>query len=135
MMRNQVQYDEEGFKVACGDEIKQVAYHNVSKDLLTMHKLHKVHEFLEHGGKIRASRLDNGEYVLESHVDGLGGGPGWAIVTALVGYPLVGLAALGTLIVTLPSGPGCVVAAAAVATGGTHLVTEAVIVVAAIPTP
>lgn len=122
------------YRVKDAEGMHDVHTYDVSNDLRRM-KFHQVQDFLNHGGKIKAVKLDNGEYVLRSHVDGKGSGPGWAIVTALVGYPLVGLAALGTLIVTLPSGPGCVVAAAAVATGGTHLVTEAVIVVAAIPTP
>ena len=45
--------------------------------------------FIEQGGKIRASKLDNGEYVLRAHVPGLGGGPLFAVI-ATVGTLVVG---------------------------------------------
>lgn len=92
-------------------------------------------KFQRVGNRIRASRLDNGDFVVRPHAGLKGGGPGWGCVVALVGYTSVGIAALGTLIVTAPSGPGCVAAAAGVAMGGCAAVTKAVIVVTGMPTP
>ncbi len=141
MMQREVLHDDNGFKVRDIDGIHEVAYHNVSRDLQAMHKAQKVRDFIERGGKIRIAQLhdvqnpNNIEYGVREKVDGLGGGPGWCVVVAIVGYTSVGVASLGTLIATLPSGPGAIVAAAAVATAGTALVTKAVLVTAVLPTP
>lgn len=111
-----------------------VQRHDVSPFLRTLSP-EKMQKYNQVGNKIRAIRLSNGDYRVQEESTLRGGGPGWACVTAMVGYTAVGIAALGTLIVTAPSGPGCVAAAAAVATAGTAAVTKAVIVIAATPTP
>lgn len=95
----------------------------------------QLQKYGEVGNKIRAIKLSNGDYRVQEQGELKGSGPIWACVTAIAGYTAVGVASLGTLIVTAPSGPGCVAAAAGVAISGTIAVTKAVIVVAASPTP
>jgi len=122
------------FKVRDGITEHTVFNYNKSKFLRGLNE-EQLQKFEQAENRYKAIKLSDGQYQVTEDGGLKGGGPGWAIATALIGYTTVGVAALGTLIATLPSGPGCVVAAAAVATGGVHLVTEAVIAVAVIPTP
>lgn len=128
MSRGRVMHDPvEGFKVIGAEGIKQVACHNVSRDLMQMHKLNKVREFLDHGGSIRVSQLDNGEYVLRAKVHGLGGGPGTATV-AYIGINIASAAAAAAC-------SWCPFLAAGVALGGHALATAAALALIATPTP
>lgn len=122
------------FFVKEGDQLHTVKRHDVSPFLRNLSP-QQLTKFSAMGNRIKAVKLSNGDFRLEERGELLGGGPGWACIVAMAGYTAVGIAALGTLIVTAPSGPGCVAAAAAVAAGGTAAVTKAVIVVAATPTP
>lgn len=116
----------------CGEHA--VKRHDVSPFLRSLSQ-EQLKKYGKVGNKVRAIKLSNGDYRVQEQGELKGGGPGWACVVAIVGYTAVGLASLGTLIVTAPSGPGCIAAAGAVASAGTIAVTKAVIVVAATPTP
>ena len=122
------------FRLRVGDQEHVVKSYDVHPFLRNMSSA-QLEKFQQVGNRIKAVQLDNKDYVVRPGGELMGGGPIWATITAMAGYTAVGVAALGTLIVTAPSGPGCVAAAAAVATAGTAVVTKAVIVVAAVPTP
>lgn len=89
----------------------------------------------ECGNRYRIAKLDKENYTIHEQGGLKGGGPVGATILAIGGFTAVGLASLGTLIVTLPSGPGALAAAAAVATAGTAAVTAGVIAAAVVPTP
>lgn len=67
-----------------------------------------------------------------------GGGPVLATALAVIGYPVVAVGSLATAIgitVATEDAKAGLTAGAAVATGGTALVTKAIVVAAAAPTP
>ena len=113
---------------------REVKRHDVSPFLRSLSP-EQLQKYSKVGNKVRAIKLSNGDYRVQEESTIRGGGPIWGCITAVVGYTAVGAAALGTLIATAPSGPGCVAAAWGVAAAGTAAVTKAVIVVAAAPTP
>lgn len=96
----------------------------------------QLHKFTDMGNRIKAIQLHNGDYMLRAKGDLNGGGPWLAAITAAVGYPVVGLAALGATIASIPAvGPGCFLVGLGVATSGGALVTKGVIAAAIVPTP
>ena len=90
------------------------------------------------GGRYKAIKLSNGDYIIREKGQLKGGGGLFAAVVALVGYPLVGVASVATAISvsvsTMDIGAG-LTAGGIVATSGCAAVTYAVVATAATPTP
>jgi hypothetical protein len=99
---------------------------------------HQLRSFLAQGGKIRASRLDNGDYVVRAHTQGLGGGPIFGAITAIVTFTATGIAAVGTMVgvtvVTLNPVAGFA-AGAAVGSAGAGMSGAATAAATVAPTP
>lgn len=136
-MQRQVIHDDNGFKVLDANQLHQVKSYDVDPMLRKMHA-HQLRAFIQQGGKIRASKLNNGDYVLRAHVPGLGGGPIFGAITAFVTFTVTGVAAAGTLVgVTIVTGGNVaagVVAGAAVGKAGCELSTAATLAATAAPT-
>lgn len=124
-MTHQVIRDDNGFKFFDGKTFHNIKSHDVDPSLHKM-QINQLKSFLDQGGQIRASRLDNGDYVIRRHVPGLGGGPILAAIVCGVGMTLSGVAAVGTFaavtVVTLNpvagvAAGGAVGSAGAAATG------------------
>ena len=102
---------------------------------LTSEQLHK---FQQVGNRVRATRLNNGDIVVRPGGELKGGGGILATAIAVVGYPVVGVAAVATAIgvtVTTLNPLAGLAAGGGVATAGTAAVTQVVIIAAAAPTP
>lgn len=116
---------------------RPVKFHDVDSKLQRM-DIHQLHSFLDSGCKIKAIRLDNGDYIVRPSVPGLGGGPIFGAITAIVTYTATGVAAVGTMIgVSIVTGgniPAGLVAGAAVGKVGCELSTAATLAATAAPT-
>ena len=117
-MMRQITRDQDGFSVFDG-QVHRVKNHDIEPILRNL-QVNQLRVFLQEGGKIRAIKLDNGDYVLRAHVPGLAGGPvaagiAYGITKALCWTGLVG-AAVGVVAVT---GGAAIGAAGAVATTAT----------------
>ncbi len=136
-MMHQVIRDENGFRVFDGQQEHMVKPYFVDSLLKRMNP-EQVQRFIERGNRIRTIRLSDGEYRLQAMVPVKGGGPILATALAVIGYPAVAVASLGTAIgITVATGDpkAGLTAGAAIATGGTAVVTKAIVVAAAAPTP
>ena len=65
--------DDNGFHVFNDNKCQNIAGHDVEPLLRNM-KAKQLRQFINAGGKIKASKLDNGDFVLRSYVPGKGGG-------------------------------------------------------------
>lgn len=125
------------FSVFDGKVKHHVNPYDVDKSLRSMNRL-QLQSFLAQGGKIRASKLDNGEYVVRAHVPGLGGGPILGAITCIVGMTVTGVGAIGTgVAVFATTGDPFAAGGSAwgVATAGTAATAYATAAATASPTP
>ncbi|HML19856.1 MAG TPA: hypothetical protein PKD74_04740 [Candidatus Dependentiae bacterium] len=111
-MMHQLICDENGFRIIDGQKEQVVQPHFIDP-LLKRMSLVQLKTFVEQGNRVRAIKLDNGEYRLQAKVSGMGGGPATAMalywITKSLCWGAVGTAAAaGT----------ATVATAVVATGG-----------------
>ncbi len=101
----QVERDQEGYRVH--DEHGSHTVKNYDVDAL-LRKLgrQQLKQFLAQGGRIRAKRLDNGDYVLRAYVPGPGGGPIGATVGFFLGKGAVEVVGHGGIwLVSFVAGP------------------------------
>jgi len=132
----QVIRDRTAFRVVDGDVEHGVKNYDVCKPLRGLSE-ENLQRFEKLGGRYKAIKLSNGDYIVREQGELKGGGPGLSALIAIVGYPVVGVAALGTLVGVAATGDfgGALTAAGAVATGGCIAVTYAVVAAAGAPTP
>jgi len=124
------------FKVYDGVQLHDVKPYDVDSELREM-DIHQLRSFLASGCTIRATKLDNGDYILRHKVPGFGGGPVLGSIVCIAGFTLTGVAAVGTLFgVTVVAGPGAGFSSAcSVATAGTAATAYATAAATASPTP
>jgi hypothetical protein len=135
-MYDQLSVNADNFSVFDGKALHSVKSYDIDKSLRMMDK-HQLQSFLAQGGKIRASKLNNGEYVLRAHVPGLGGGPIVGVLTAIGTFTLTGIATVGAAAGGfVVGGPvGAVGAAVATANAGVAASAYATAGAFALPTP
>ena len=115
--------DDNGFHVFNDNKCQNIAGHDVEPLLRNM-KVKQLRQFINAGGKIKASKLDNGDFVLRSYVPGKGGVNDGIIIAASLGVGLLGTiasvgagVAAGVLTLNPAIGVAVAVAGAGVTTG------------------
>lgn len=94
----QLFYASTGFFVGINKQLLPIASHDVSQDLCPIKNVEKLKKLLQHG-YLSLSKLSNGEYKLNVHVRGIGGGAAGATVgfwsgksaVYVVGYGAIGI--------------------------------------------
>ena len=133
----QVIRDRTAFRVVDGDVEHGVKNYDICKPLRELSE-ENLQRFEELGGRYKAIKLSNGDYMVREQGELKGGGPGLSALIAIVGYPVVGVAAvasaIGVTIATMDIGAG-LTTGGTVATGGCIAVTYAVVAAAGAPTP
>ena len=136
-MMHQVIRDENGFRVFDGQQDHTVQPYFVDSLLKRMNP-EQIQRFVERGNRIRAIRLNDGEYRLQAMVPVKGGGPILATAIGIIGYST---AAIGSLFVavntaiTTGDAKAAISAGATLVTQGATAVTGAVIAAAISPVP
>lgn len=82
--RGMILHDGQGYKVFDGQNFRAVKPYDIDPMLRKM-KIDQFKQFIHAGCRIRASKLDNGDYVLRAYVPGNGGGAIGAVVGAAIG--------------------------------------------------
>ena len=121
-----VMRDETGFKVFDGQQERQVNNYDVHPFLRKLTP-EQVQKFEEVGGRIRASRMNNGDYNLTPQGGLNGGGPGLAWIT----YVAINAASAAGAAATA----WCPPLATGIAIGGHIAATAAAIALSTTPTP
>ncbi len=90
--------------------------------LLRKMNTHSLRQFIHDGGRIRASKLDNGDYIVRAYVPGKGGAPLCRLRELLSVAAIGSIATVGTTLVIGPAAGlvmGCIILSAcgSIATG------------------
>ena len=109
--------DDNGFHVFNDNKCHNVARHDVEPMLRNM-KVKQLRQFINAGGKIKAVKLDNGDFILRSYVPGKGGVEDGLMVASAFVFILGPIASVGAGVaagvLTLNPGIGVVVGLAGI---------------------
>ena len=106
---------ERRFKVIDNGRLYEVKHYDIDR-LLKKMDTKKLRQFINDGGRIRACKLDNGDYILRAQVPGNGGEPLCDHPKAILGVGvLASVATAGTVLIAGPAAgliAGCVLLSA-----------------------